>query len=160
VVAPETRDGKLCIEGAVAQSGSAPRSHRGGQGFNSPQLHQKYVVRNTDRVDAVGAQAPAAFLFPTHCLADPIGTVLLKSFDDGGPCDIRDCRLDAIVVGVDEELLEPGLVVVPAAGFVAEPVGVAAAVCQVKYRIECGLVAVLRHRQPRECALSGEQLIG
>jgi hypothetical protein len=26
--------------GAVAQSGSAPRSHRGGQGFKSPQLHQ------------------------------------------------------------------------------------------------------------------------
>src|SRR5271165_1825894 len=25
--------------GAVAQSGSAPRSHRGGQGFKSPQLH-------------------------------------------------------------------------------------------------------------------------
>src|SRR5208282_3208490 len=25
--------------GAVAQSGSAPRSHRGGQGFESPQLH-------------------------------------------------------------------------------------------------------------------------
>src|SRR5205814_3197329 len=25
--------------GAVAQTGSAPRSHRGGQGFKSPQLH-------------------------------------------------------------------------------------------------------------------------
>src|SRR5215831_9690568 len=28
------------VLGAVAQSGSAPRSHRGGQGFKSPQLHQ------------------------------------------------------------------------------------------------------------------------
>ena len=27
------------VLGAVAQSGSAPRSHRGGQGFKSPQLH-------------------------------------------------------------------------------------------------------------------------
>jgi hypothetical protein len=27
------------VLGAVAQSGSAPRSHRGGQGFESPQLH-------------------------------------------------------------------------------------------------------------------------
>src|SRR5215469_3615741 len=27
------------VPGAVAQSGSAPRSHRGGQGFKSPQLH-------------------------------------------------------------------------------------------------------------------------
>jgi hypothetical protein len=29
------------VLGAVAQSGSAPRSHRGGQGFKSPQLHPK-----------------------------------------------------------------------------------------------------------------------
>ena len=28
------------VLGAVAQSGSAPRSHRGGQGFKSPQLHR------------------------------------------------------------------------------------------------------------------------
>ena len=28
--------------GAVAQSGSAPRSHRGGQGFKSPQLHPDF----------------------------------------------------------------------------------------------------------------------
>src|SRR6201999_1426612 len=27
------------VLGAIAQSGSAPRSHRGGQGFKSPQLH-------------------------------------------------------------------------------------------------------------------------
>src|SRR5215472_1133986 len=31
--------------GAVAQSGSAPRSHRGGQGFKSPQLHAFPQVR-------------------------------------------------------------------------------------------------------------------
>ena len=32
--------GSVCGDlGAVAQSGSAPRSHRGGQGFESPQLH-------------------------------------------------------------------------------------------------------------------------
>src|SRR5258707_8731765 len=31
--------------GAVAQSGSAPRSHRGGQGFKSPQLHPKLQAR-------------------------------------------------------------------------------------------------------------------
>ena len=30
------------VLGAVAQSGSAPRSHRGGQGFKSPQLHPRY----------------------------------------------------------------------------------------------------------------------
>ena len=29
------------VLGAVAQSGSAPRSHRGGQGFESPQLHRE-----------------------------------------------------------------------------------------------------------------------
>ena len=29
------------VLGAVAQSGSAPRSHRGGQGFKSPQLHRE-----------------------------------------------------------------------------------------------------------------------
>src|SRR5580704_2196877 len=33
------------VLGAVAQSGSAPRSHRGGQGFKSPQLHPKPQVR-------------------------------------------------------------------------------------------------------------------
>ena len=31
--------------GAVAQSGSAPRSHRGGQGFESPQLHHIFRLR-------------------------------------------------------------------------------------------------------------------
>src|SRR5215469_14905969 len=31
-----------CRSGAVAQSGSAPRSHRGGQGFKSPQLHMSF----------------------------------------------------------------------------------------------------------------------
>lgn len=31
------------LVGAVAQSGSAPRSHRGGQGFESPQLHPTTV---------------------------------------------------------------------------------------------------------------------
>ncbi len=31
--------GSTNLVGAVAQSGSAPRSHRGGQGFESPQLH-------------------------------------------------------------------------------------------------------------------------
>ncbi len=30
---------RLAGGGAVAQTGSAPRSHRGGQGFKSPQLH-------------------------------------------------------------------------------------------------------------------------
>jgi 1,5-anhydro-D-fructose reductase (1,5-anhydro-D-mannitol-forming) len=30
------------VLGAVAQSGSAPRSHRGGQGFESPQLHPEF----------------------------------------------------------------------------------------------------------------------
>jgi uncharacterized protein with GYD domain len=28
------------LQGPVAQSGSAPRSHRGGQGFKSPQVHR------------------------------------------------------------------------------------------------------------------------
>ncbi len=36
VAGPARRGGS---PGAVAQSGSAPRSHRGGQGFKSPQLH-------------------------------------------------------------------------------------------------------------------------
>ncbi len=35
--------------GAVAQSGSAPRSHRGGQGFESPQLHPEPQVKPTAR---------------------------------------------------------------------------------------------------------------
>jgi hypothetical protein len=35
--------------GAVAQSGSAPRSHRGGQGFESPQLHPRSTLANTLR---------------------------------------------------------------------------------------------------------------
>ena len=50
VLAPGSRDGILSAEGAVAQSGSAPRSHRGGQGFNSPQLHT--FTRTTDAVGA------------------------------------------------------------------------------------------------------------
>ena len=33
------------VLGAVAQSGSAPRSHRGGQGFKSPQLHRERSSR-------------------------------------------------------------------------------------------------------------------
>ena len=56
VAAPERRDGKLSVEGAVAQSGSAPRSHRGGQGFNSPQLHTFTVT--AEPADAVGAYRP------------------------------------------------------------------------------------------------------
>ncbi len=35
--------------GAVAQSGSAPRSHRGGQGFESPQLHYGSLTRTLTR---------------------------------------------------------------------------------------------------------------
>src|SRR5580704_13778705 len=39
--APRLRFARLSqVLGAVAQSGSAPRSHRGGQGFKSPQLHR------------------------------------------------------------------------------------------------------------------------
>jgi hypothetical protein len=110
----------------VAQAGSAPRSHRGGQGFNSPQLHQKYVVRNPDRVDAVGAQAPAAFLFQAHGLRNVIAAVLLEGLDDRRSRNIGDGGSGAIVVSVDDELLEPGLVVVAPAGVVAECVGAAA----------------------------------
>src|SRR5487761_1809985 len=44
--------------GAVAQSGSAPRSHRGGQGFKSPQLHREIAeahlqLSSTRRMGAV-----------------------------------------------------------------------------------------------------------
>jgi hypothetical protein len=35
------QQGAVRSPGAVAQSGSAPRSHRGGQGFKSPQLHPR-----------------------------------------------------------------------------------------------------------------------
>src|SRR6201986_4829437 len=49
------------VLGAVAQSGSAPRSHRGGQGFKSPQLHREiagqrhtYGSHPTRRMGAVG----------------------------------------------------------------------------------------------------------
>src|SRR5260370_27899928 len=48
------------VLGAVAQSGSAPRSHRGGQGFKSPQLHREiagqrltYSSHPTRRMGAV-----------------------------------------------------------------------------------------------------------
>ncbi len=37
------------VPGAVAQSGSAPRSHRGGQGFESPQLHPVFPSQSLDR---------------------------------------------------------------------------------------------------------------
>src|SRR5438067_336744 len=37
VAVPARPDGTVAVRGAVAQSGSAPRSHRGGQGFKSPQ---------------------------------------------------------------------------------------------------------------------------
>src|SRR5580693_8120561 len=37
------------VLGAVAQSGSAPRSHRGGQGFKSPQLHPLVLVSDQAR---------------------------------------------------------------------------------------------------------------
>ena len=33
------------LQGPVAQSGSAPRSHRGGQGFESPQVHNRLRIR-------------------------------------------------------------------------------------------------------------------
>ena len=47
---PFRRPGRpgLPTYGAVAQSGSAPRSHRGGQGFKSPQLHHDTLPRNAD----------------------------------------------------------------------------------------------------------------
>src|SRR3712207_937210 len=73
MVAPEERDGKLPVEGAVAQSGSAPRSHRGGQGFNSPQLH----TFTAPPADAVGASTPAAFA--VRC---PSGRLRVVSPDD------------------------------------------------------------------------------
>src|SRR6478609_260297 len=50
MAAPARTAGTLYRRGAVAQSGSAPRSHRGGQGFKSPQLHPS--------TDAVGARSP------------------------------------------------------------------------------------------------------
>jgi hypothetical protein len=53
--------------GAVAQSGSAPRSHRGGQGFKSPQLHP---------LDLVSDQARGSFLRPQpSSLAGAFGMV-------------------------------------------------------------------------------------
>ena len=45
--------------GAVAQSGSAPRSHRGGQGFKSPQLHP--------RSKAISASEMAFFDLDSRC---------------------------------------------------------------------------------------------
>ena len=43
--------------GAVAQSGSAPRSHRGGQGFESPQLHQSETRTRTRRTTVLVREA-------------------------------------------------------------------------------------------------------
>ena len=68
VVAPGSRDGILTPEGAVAQSGSAPRSHRGGQGFNSPQLH----TFTAEPADAVGA-APSAASRPQEARVSDAG---------------------------------------------------------------------------------------
>src|SRR3954466_13705254 len=116
MVAPENRDGKLSVEGAVAQSGSAPRSHRGGQGFNSPQLHQKCKVRNTD---TVGAQAPAVLLFVGDGRIELVGPLVLEGSDDRCPRHVGHGGTSAVVIGVDQDSLEPSLVVVAAAGGIA-----------------------------------------
>src|SRR6266700_3574405 len=54
------------VLGAVAQSGSAPRSHRGGQGFESPQLHKFSQVR--------GLPQAADRTFKIVCHSDVTGT--------------------------------------------------------------------------------------
>src|SRR4051812_581733 len=46
---------RYAVPGAVAQTGSAPRSHRGGQGFKSPQLH-----KGNSKSEAQGEDAPGA----------------------------------------------------------------------------------------------------
>src|SRR3981081_2024218 len=55
--------------GAVAQSGSAPRSHRGGQGFKSPQLHPnpqvKTMIACVNLVVKILTVTPATSSLPT-----------------------------------------------------------------------------------------------
>ena len=58
------------VLGAVAQSGSAPRSHRGGQGFKSPQLHPSFRRSAARRVAAVTAAPPPMSDFGSEVGAD------------------------------------------------------------------------------------------
>jgi len=90
----------------VAQPGSAPRSHRGGQGFESPQLHQKVQVRNADRFGDPATLAVAGFFFARRLFAagdltpDGLREVVTLWTDD----------LDQVVVLIDLEVREPRLV--------------------------------------------------
>src|SRR4029077_2314140 len=66
--------------GAVAQSGSAPRSHRGGQGFKSPQLHPEDAGRRhaqllLDRIGShSGSQVVAFLAWPGVAMAKTAST--------------------------------------------------------------------------------------
>src|SRR4029077_16301757 len=66
--------------GAVAQSGSAPRSHRGGQGFKSPQLHPEVAGRRRTRLlldhtgSHSGSQVVAFLAWPGVAMAKTAST--------------------------------------------------------------------------------------
>src|SRR5450759_437070 len=51
-------------------AGSAPRSQRGGQGFESPQLHQDTVTRTTDRENVSEERCSVVFGIPGRQVGD------------------------------------------------------------------------------------------
>ena len=56
--------------GAVAQSGSAPRSHRGGQGFKSPQLHPSLCRSKELKTNLAPPSSPSMSDFGSKMGAD------------------------------------------------------------------------------------------
>src|SRR5580658_9632830 len=55
------------VLGAVAQSGSAPRSHRGGYVFKSPQLHREVLTFLWGLFSRLGLTFPVGLWFLVRC---------------------------------------------------------------------------------------------
>jgi hypothetical protein len=99
-------------------------------------------VPNTDILGAVKAFTLAALLFLGDRLRQLRLAVCLQAGQERRTPDAADGGPAVFIVGVKVDRLEPGLVVVAPAGLVAQGIGPAAVLDEVKDAVERGLVAV------------------
>jgi hypothetical protein len=85
------------VPGAVAQSGSAPRSHRGGQGFKSPQLHPETPGQTSSRLLIHSARTLGADP------AEPV-RLSLQALQPDNACQVEGTRRKLRIMRLDDWL--------------------------------------------------------
>ena len=122
-------------------------------------LHHMCNVPNTDTLGAVKVFTLAALLFLGDRLRQLRLAVRLQAGQERRPPDAGDGGPPVLVVGIEVDRLEPGLVVVAPAGLVAQGIGPAAVLDEIKDGVKRGLVAVDGRRQSGERAFGCQQLL-